>query len=106
MGSCYWWASALLNTAVDLTNSVTGVFTKPITEYRDDRDRRLYEESNAESSKAGSNRNKASNDSQTKPDDASVETSHSDPTSKRKGVSAGHLAGASERALQCSRQKL
>ncbi|KAH7349176.1 hypothetical protein BKA66DRAFT_447158 [Pyrenochaeta sp. MPI-SDFR-AT-0127] len=100
--TCRWdpisgGASAVLGTAVDLTTSVTGVFTKPITEYRDDRDRRAYEESNAEAletDKAKSDQTSQAK-SESKSNGASVLTSGSGTISKRKAISAGQLAGAS-----------
>ncbi|KAK7177329.1 UDP-glucose,sterol transferase [Paraphaeosphaeria sporulosa] len=64
-------ASAVLGTAVDLTTSVTGVFTKPITEYRDDRDRRAYEQANMEALEAANNKAHSAGPSESKSDDAS-----------------------------------
>jgi hypothetical protein len=79
-------ASSVLSTAVDLGTSVTGVFTKPYTEYRDDRDRRAYEESNREALEAvvPTNGHKIESES------VSIRSS-----TKRKPISAGQLAGAS-----------
>jgi hypothetical protein len=73
---------------VDLTTSVTGVFTKPYTEYRDDRDRRAYEESNTEALVEISDQRKLASDT------ASVHSSV-----KRKPVSAGQMAGASGKSI-------
>ncbi|CAN9376993.1 unnamed protein product [Alternaria alternata] len=88
-------ASAVLATSVDLASCVTGVFTKPITEYRDDRDRRAYEESKLEAS--GASNTSANHIDQSAPmsDSASAETSASSVVPKRKAISAGQLAGAS-----------
>ncbi|KAF2621128.1 glycosyltransferase family 1 protein [Macroventuria anomochaeta] len=94
-------ASAVLSTAVDLTSGVTGLFTKPITEYRDDRDRRAYEESNAESSKAANTKN---NPTKSNSDSASVMTSASG-TKKREPISAGRLAGASGMSIAMAAPK-
>jgi hypothetical protein len=80
----------MLGTAVDLTTSVTGVFTKPYTEYRDDRDRRTYEDSNAESMEKAINNHNAVGEGKLVFDSASTKSS-----SKRKPISAGQLAGAS-----------
>lgn len=93
------YASAVVGTAVDLTTSVTGVFTKPITEYRDDRDRREYEESRAESSKVASTNKDSTDATPSRSSTVSAISATSDPTSKRKGVSAGHLAGASGKSI-------
>jgi hypothetical protein len=71
------------------------VFTKPITEYRNDRDRRAYEESNAEALKVVKDKGDLTNESNSKSDTASVMTSASGTSSKRKAISAGQLAGAS-----------
>lgn len=75
------------------------MFTKPITEYRDDRDRRIYEQSNVESSKIGDKKNDPRTESAAKPDDASTTTHESDTSSQRKAVSVGHLAGASGKSI-------
>lgn len=75
-------AASVLGTAVDLGTSVTGVFTKPYTEYRDDRDRRAYEES-----KLRPVHNQTS-------DNSSISSA-----TKRKPVSAGQMAGASGKSI-------
>lgn len=74
---------------------MSGVFTKPITEYRDDRDRRAYEESNARTSETAKTKNDETVELDSNPDCASDLTSASGAKSQRKAVSAGHLAGAS-----------
>ncbi|KAH7138489.1 hypothetical protein B0J11DRAFT_16631 [Dendryphion nanum] len=86
--------SAVLGTAVDLTTSVTGVFTKPMTEYRDDRKRRAYEESKAESSKSAKEKDDITNEDKSNDDGSSVKMGTSDTSTKKK-MSAGQLAGAS-----------
>lgn len=84
-------AASVLGTAVDLGTSVTGVFTKPYTEYRDDRDRRAYEESTT-----------SANRSHGKPSDEQNNSSDGDSVSsatRRKPVSAGQMASASGQSL-------
>ncbi|CAN9325860.1 unnamed protein product [Alternaria alternata] len=88
-------ASAVLATSVDLATCVTGVFTKPITEYRDDRDRRAYEESKLEASTASNTGTNHIDQSAPMSDSASAETSANSVVPKRKAISAGQLAGAS-----------
>ncbi|XPS77336.1 hypothetical protein M3J09_009362 [Ascochyta lentis] len=83
-------ASSALGTAVDLGSSVTGVFTKPYTEYRDDRDRRAYEESNIEALKVANIDTKTADKGKVDSDDPSIH-----PSTRRKPISAGRLAGAS-----------
>lgn len=80
----------MLSTAVDLGTSVTGVFTKPYTEYRDDRDRRAYEDSILEVSKLSKEPDMSLNGSKEVSDGSS---SHS--ATKRNPISAGQLVGAS-----------
>ncbi|CAN9136284.1 unnamed protein product [Alternaria alternata] len=88
-------ASAVLATSVDLASCVTGVFTKPITEYRDDRDRRAYEESKLEASTASNTGTNHIDQSAPMSGSASAETSANSVVPKRKAISAGQLAGAS-----------
>ncbi|KAH6849571.1 hypothetical protein B0T12DRAFT_418528 [Alternaria alternata] len=88
-------ASAVLATSFDLASCVTGVFTKPITEYRDDRDRRAYEESKLEASTASNTGTNHIDQSAPMSDSASAETSANSVVPKRKAISAGQLAGAS-----------
>jgi hypothetical protein len=83
-------ASSVLSTAVDLGTSVTGIFTKPYTEYRDDRDRRAYEESTMEASKASK-----AQAAPVKNTENMSDTSSTRSETKRKPISAGRLAGAS-----------
>jgi hypothetical protein len=85
----------VLATSVDLASCVTGVFTKPITEYRDDRDRRAYEESKLEASTASNTGTNHIDQSAPMSDSASAETSANSVVPKRKAISAGQLAGAS-----------
>lgn len=72
---------------------MTGVFTKPYTEYRDDRDRRAYEESMSEAAEASTKQKTADGGTQT-PDSASIRSD-----TKRKPISAGQLAGASGKSI-------
>jgi hypothetical protein len=71
-----------------------GIFHKPITEYRGDRDRHAYEESNAEAFEAANAKSDQTSQSRSKSDGESVMDSASSTTSKRKAISAGQLAGA------------
>lgn len=88
-------ASGVLGTTVDLATCVTGVFTKPITEYRDDRDRRAYEDSKLEASEASNTSINHIDQSKQMSDSASAKTSANSVVPKRKAISAGQLAGAS-----------
>lgn len=87
-------ASSVLSTAFDLGTSVTGVFTKPYTEYRDDRDRHAYEESKLSTSQAARNELSPSSEG-----DKATDSSSLSLATKRKPVSAGHMAGASGKSL-------
>ncbi|KAH6612052.1 sterol glucosyltransferase [Boeremia exigua] len=84
-------ASSVLGTAVDLGTAFTGTFTKPYTEYRDDRDRRQYEESTL----AASRKQNGPGDEDKTASDASSQIS----ATKRKPISAGQLAGASGKSI-------
>jgi hypothetical protein len=86
-------AASVLSTAVDLGTSVTGIFTKPYTEYRDDRDWRAYQESTQEASSASNTLNVPSKD----PDSSSIHSATS--ATKRKPISAGRMAGASGKSI-------
>ncbi|KAJ4989966.1 UDP-glucose,sterol transferase [Stagonosporopsis vannaccii] len=86
-------ASSVLSTAVDLGGSVTGIFTKPYTEYRDDRDRREYEQSVLEAAEASTKQKTEKVGDQT-PDNASIRSN-----TKRKPISAGQMAGASGKSI-------
>lgn len=72
---------------------MTGIFTKPYTEYRDDRDRREYEESKSETAEASTKQKAVDGDLESR-DSAGVR-----PVTKRKPVSAGQLAGASGKSI-------
>jgi hypothetical protein len=76
---------------MDLTTSLTGAFT----EYRDDRDRRVYEESNAAAVEAANTKSQAKSEANS----ASIMTAASSTISKRKAISTGQLAGASGKSL-------
>jgi hypothetical protein len=75
---------------MDLATSLTGTFTKPYTEYRDDRDRRIYVDSVAEA-RSGTN---TGEHSIVAADIDSVRSS-----SKQTPVSAGKLASASGKSI-------
>lgn len=79
-----------MSTAVDLGTSVTGIFTKPYTEYRDDRDRRAYEDSTLEASNASAGQNVTVTENKETSDGFSIHSA-----TRRKPISAGQLAGAS-----------
>lgn len=85
----------MLGTAVDLTTSVTGVFTKPISEYRQDRDGRAYEDASAEVSR---NAEHASN-STSKSENATSVICPPSAGSDCKGISAGRMTGSSAMSL-------
>ncbi|KAL1794573.1 hypothetical protein ACET3X_006389 [Alternaria dauci] len=88
-------ASAVLGTSVELASCVTGIFTKPITEYRDDRDWRAYEDAKLEAAEASSSSANRTNKSELLSDSASAVSSTNSVVAKRKPISAGQLAGAS-----------
>ena len=87
-------ASSVLSTAVDLGTSVTGIFTRPYTEYRHDRDRHAYEESKLSASQATRSEVSPSNER-----DKTTDISNLSSATKRKPVSAGQMAGASGKSL-------
>jgi hypothetical protein len=86
-----------LGTAIDLGTSVTGIFTKPYTEYRDDRDRRAYEESIREAPSASDSVDVSAKHNQVTPDSSSVHSATL--ATKRKPISAGQMAGASGKSF-------
>lgn len=87
-------ASSVLGTAVDLGTSVTGMFTKPYTEYRNDRDRRAYEDSTQETSGASKTQRASAKEQTESPEASSIHSA-----TKRKPLSAGQLAGASGKSI-------
>lgn len=87
-------ASSVLSTAVDLGTSVTGVFTKPYTLYRDDRDRHAYDVSMSEASAAAGEPSGAGDKGRETPDSSSDR-----PKAEQKPISAGRLASASGKSI-------
>jgi hypothetical protein len=74
---------------------MTGLFTKPITEYQDYRDNREYAKSKEEVRGASTTELDHANHLESTSDGASAATSANNPMPERKAISAGHLAGAS-----------
>lgn len=73
---------------------MTGAFTKPVSTYRDDRDRRAYEESKADSKKPNGE-HASEKKVLLKEDSASIKSS----ASATKSISAGQMASASAMSL-------
>lgn len=87
-------ASSVLSTAVDLGTSVTGIFTEPYTEYRDDRDRRAYDESTMSASRAAKHQTDTTSEHGKITNSSSVIS-----VTKRKPISAGQMASASGKSI-------
>ncbi|KAF3037671.1 hypothetical protein E8E12_007149 [Didymella heteroderae] len=86
-------AASVMSTAVDLGTSVTGIFTKPYTDYRNDRDWRAYQDCIRDISSASNSLGLPAKDS----DNSSIHSATS--ATKRKPVSAGQMAGASGKSI-------
>ncbi|PSK54319.1 Sterol 3-beta-glucosyltransferase [Elsinoe australis] len=91
-------ASTLLGTAMDLSSSFTGIFTKPVTEYRHDRDRRTYDEEFVKA-QSEATAGKSMGPSGLEADDAQSTILTSSTGSRRKGMSAARLVGASAKSI-------
>ncbi|KAF4547298.1 Sterol 3-beta-glucosyltransferase-like protein 1 [Elsinoe fawcettii] len=83
-------ASAVMCTATDLATSVTGLFTKPITEYRHERTRQVYRENALGTTQTSADGSKA--------DDASTAISTSNSI-KKKSLSTSRLTRSSAMSI-------
>ncbi|EJP63533.1 sterol glucosyltransferase [Beauveria bassiana ARSEF 2860] len=98
-------ASAVMATTVDLTGSVTGIFTKPVKEWRNDRRQRARDLQNLESENSSSvmhHGHSQDQKGQTSLDGRSSSDSNlaaSTKFSKKQGSLAGRMAGASAKSI-------
>ncbi|RYC79384.1 hypothetical protein BFJ63_vAg17731 [Fusarium oxysporum f. sp. narcissi] len=90
-------ASAVMATATGMAGSITGMVTKPVEEYRDEKQRRARELKRAQARGSPSIQEKARDGGQLMPDRLSDDSMR--PKSEHSGSLAGRMAGASAKSI-------